>query len=705
VGEEGGDIQRGFHVDMSGGTQISMGSKLFAAVLDLALTATALGQPAIVTQPQDQAVPVGGTTTMFVQAHEAQSVGYQWFFNSTNRMDNATNATLVISNAIPTQAGEYHVQLSQAGEVVTSQAARVRIFPASLAPFGRITVAPAFELNGVGTDVDSIAFWEAPEAAQTLMFVTGKGNDVVEVWQHPFQGNERKPLTFRANVNGVAVDQETDLLYVADRVVSVFGLPTLQLQRTFGRGIIGVGENNIDILKQSDGRTIIYVSEDHKIHRFAGDVQATYLGSFTPAVSSIETVLADDFHQVIFVPEEQGPAGRPGLHAYQPGGAPLLRNGTNVFGSSGIFDSDEEGILLYTFPSDGTYDHGSGFIVVADQRSDLTDFEFFDRQTWAHLGTLRIEGVSNTDGIASTQQAMPKYPLGLFAAINNDRTTVGLGWDVIFRAVGFQPLPRALRVTPQGNVVTRGRDVVLSIEFSEVMTGFNEAADLRIAHFGTSHTGVVIKGGGARYQAIVRDVGGEGYLLVAVNTASDVRNGRGEPLVSSVTSVPVFIRSPYQAWADQRGLHPGRDQEPSADPDQDQISNFEEFATDRDPLNRDEAMKERVGMRQLDGARYLTYTVPVRMGAVFSGSGELAATVDEVSYSMSGGFDLPHFVQPVREMATPPPVDLPPPNEGWTYRTFGLLQPLATPAAGFIRRKIWQVEAVARWGMERAASE
>ena len=316
-----------------------------------------------------------------------------------------------------------------------------------LASFGTVTVLPAFELNGAGTNVDSIAFWEAPDPIDTLMFVTGKDNDLVEVWKHPFLNQEQAPIRFSASVNGIAVDQQNDLLYVSGRAVSVFSLPGRRLEQSFGHGVIGAGENNLALLKHASKQTWIYVSDDHRVHRFnAAGFQ--HLGSFAPPVSSIETLLADDFHQRIFVAEEQGPEGRPGVYAFHPNGTPFEQNGTNRFGNLGEFDSDEEGMVLYSFPADGSADDGTGFIVVADQRSDVTDFEFFHRQTWAHLGRLRLKGVSNTDGIASTQRALPGYPLGLFAAINDDRTTALIGWDAVFAAIGWKLPSEAIRTAP-----------------------------------------------------------------------------------------------------------------------------------------------------------------------------------------------------------------------------------------------------------------
>jgi 3-phytase len=305
--------------------------------------------------------------------------------------------------------------------------------------FGMVTVSPAFELDGKGKNVDSIAFWETPDSSSTLMFVTAKDNDLLEVWQYPFQGNELPPIEFPSTVNGVVVDQEMDLLYVTEsgsKKVNVFSLPDFRPLKEFGQGILGGGETNIEILKHTNGQTYVYVTDDFNVHWFEATF-GTYLGKFSPPVSSIETVLADDFYQIILVPEEQGSSGNPGIYAYNPDGTIFEKNDTNRFGNNGEFNSDEEGILLYTFPSSGKEDDGSGFMVISDQKSSQTDFEFFDRQTWKHMGTLRIEGVSNTDGIASTQKALPDYPMGLFVAINDDSTTVGVGWDIIFKETGL----------------------------------------------------------------------------------------------------------------------------------------------------------------------------------------------------------------------------------------------------------------------------
>ena len=307
--------------------------------------------------------------------------------------------------------------------------------------FGTVTLAPDFVLDGSGTSLDSIAFWEAPDARDTLLFVTAKGNQRVEVWRFPFAGHEQTPLTHAsfatgAQVNGIAVDQANDLLYVAvsqpASTVAVFSLP----QQTFVDELdAGLGdlrsEPNLALLRRPDGARWLYVSADDRVGILDAESGA-HVGRFAPS-AGLETMAADDRDQLIYVPDEND---RSGVYAYEPTGAPQARNGTSRFGA-GVFEADAEGIVLYRCEADATGDDGRGFLVVADQRADRTEFELFDRRSWRHLGTLVLDGVSNTDGIGSTQRALPGLPQGLFAAIDDNTRTVGIGWHRILEATGL----------------------------------------------------------------------------------------------------------------------------------------------------------------------------------------------------------------------------------------------------------------------------
>lgn len=316
--------------------------------------------------------------------------------------------------------------------------------------FSSVTVQSDFEVDGQGKNIDSIAFWEAPDPTGTLMFVTAKANQLVEVWRFPFQAQEQPPISDvfgSGQVNGIVMDQESDLLYVAQSegssTVYAFAItgeaPFWDLKETLAGPDLG-SEPNLGLLNHARAGTWLYVT-DSDTGIYAWDVgpvsrQASpaLVAEFSASdLESIETILADDHYQVVYIPDENG---RSGVYAYHPDGTPYLKDGTNRFGSEAVFQSDEEGIVLYRCLSNGG-DTGRGLIVVADQKDDQTDFEVFDRQTWEYLGSLRIEGVSNTDGIASTQQVLPAYPLGIFAAINDDDTTVGVGWDKILTAAGL----------------------------------------------------------------------------------------------------------------------------------------------------------------------------------------------------------------------------------------------------------------------------
>lgn len=324
-------------------------------------------------------------------------------------------------------------------------------------PFGTVSVPAAFILDGQGENVDSIAFWEAPDPADTLMFVTAKNNQVVEVWQHPFVANELTPLTHSSfgtgntRSNGVAVDQDADLIYVSvsspESTVSVFTLPGLSFVREFISGSQYLSlEPNLALLNTPGGQVRAYVSADVVVYIRDANTGAA-LGQFITA-KGLEAMVADDFYQRVLIPDENDMTG---VYVYDPDGNPALIDGANHFGDGGIFQADAEGIALYRCPPSGLSDDGTGFFVVADQKGSLTDFEFFDRQTGAHLGALQIPGVNNTDGIASTQLPMPGYPLGLFAAVDSDTSTVGVGWDVILAATGLE-----CRVTLLPALGTRG---------------------------------------------------------------------------------------------------------------------------------------------------------------------------------------------------------------------------------------------------------
>jgi hypothetical protein len=309
--------------------------------------------------------------------------------------------------------------------------------------FGTIEVSPDVELIGAGQNIDTIEFWKAPDITNSLMFVSSKNLSVVEVWKYPFgTDDEQTPLTHttlepdNAEVNGLQVDQETDLLYVSvgspNSHVSVFTLPDLEFVTNFNSNDASYStEPNLTLLNLTNGDKHLYVSANtivyiHNVSDAESENFGEYLGSFgTP--HDLETMNADDYYQNLIIPDENT---REGVYAYNPDGTDYPLPDQNNFGASTI-QGDGEGIFLYNCSS-GPTDQGIGFYVVSDQLSPNSEFEFYDRETWEYYGNLKVTGVSNTDGIASFPYSTPAYPMGVFAAINNDATTVIVDWETIF---------------------------------------------------------------------------------------------------------------------------------------------------------------------------------------------------------------------------------------------------------------------------------
>lgn len=301
-------------------------------------------------------------------------------------------------------------------------------------------IPPDVVLNGAGGNVDTIAFWTGATPEETLMFVTSKSDSLVEVWHFPFAAdNEGEPVRHESfgtsQVNGVVVDQASNKLYVSvgepAGVVTVFTLPDMAFERVLVQAALG-REPGIALYHWPDGRSWLYTTgdEDNLLYLRDADTGAKIL-TFDIG-RELETVWGDEYHGVIYVPDENG---RTGVYAYTPEMGVYERNGRSVFGTE-VFQADEEGILIYNCLTDGL-DNGNGFIVVSDQRKPTSEFEFFDRVSWDHLGSLQLIGVGNTDGIASLRTSLPGYPLGVFAAINDDTDAAVVGWDKVFAAMGL----------------------------------------------------------------------------------------------------------------------------------------------------------------------------------------------------------------------------------------------------------------------------
>jgi hypothetical protein len=77
----------------------------------------------IVTEPTDQSTEAGGDATFSVEADGTPDLYYQWHFNDTNDIPDATNSTLTLTNVQLTNAGAYSVTVTnQFGSTNSSDA-------------------------------------------------------------------------------------------------------------------------------------------------------------------------------------------------------------------------------------------------------------------------------------------------------------------------------------------------------------------------------------------------------------------------------------------------------------------------------------------------------------------------------------------------------------------------------------------------------
>ncbi|MEQ2009067.1 MAG: immunoglobulin domain-containing protein [Limisphaerales bacterium] len=86
-------------------------------------TTEAITPVSITTQPTNVTALVTSNAAFSVTAIGTGPLAYQWFFNSTNALAGATNTSLTLTNAQPTNAGNYTVVVTNAAGSVTSAVA------------------------------------------------------------------------------------------------------------------------------------------------------------------------------------------------------------------------------------------------------------------------------------------------------------------------------------------------------------------------------------------------------------------------------------------------------------------------------------------------------------------------------------------------------------------------------------------------------
>jgi hypothetical protein len=163
------------------------------------------GQAYISAQPEGQTNGAGSTITVSVQGiGAADQVYFQWRKNGLS-IAGATNSDFVITNADPTNSGNYSVTVSNSLDLVASSNAYVQVNPLNL-----ITVAPTNQLVNVGTAV-------------TLYAEATGGGTLYYQWKH-----------YGTNIPGATGTGSSSTYNIASATPADAGPYTLTVTNSFG---------------------------------------------------------------------------------------------------------------------------------------------------------------------------------------------------------------------------------------------------------------------------------------------------------------------------------------------------------------------------------------------------------------------------------------------------------------------------------------
>jgi pectate lyase len=124
--------------------------------------------PAIVSQPRSQTVLPGETATFSVEAGGSEPLSYQWYYNTNTLLTNATDATLILTNVQPGDAGSYSVLVSNVVNALTSSFAILTINTNPVAPSFSSQPASVVALTGGSASFSVIVSGSGPISYQWM---------------------------------------------------------------------------------------------------------------------------------------------------------------------------------------------------------------------------------------------------------------------------------------------------------------------------------------------------------------------------------------------------------------------------------------------------------------------------------------------------------------------------------------------------------
>ncbi|MCP5116461.1 MAG: hypothetical protein GY953_36990 [bacterium] len=165
---------------------------------------------------------------------------------------------------------------------------------------------------------------------------------------------------------------------------------------------------------------------------------------------------------------------------------------------------------------------------------------------------------------------------------------------------------------------------------------------------------------------------------------------------TGATNIALVQLSAFETWGVALALPAGQDGADD-DPNNDGTPNIAHFAFDTDPLGSgtDEG-KRQMAVAEIDGSDYFTLTIPIRLGAIFSGDPLVSNEIDGLTYSILGDTDLQDpWDLPLTEVL--PALDTGLPALGdydgstgsdWEYRTFRMTDPFSDHQRAFMKAEV-----------------
>jgi hypothetical protein len=237
-------------IDQAGNYYVVV-SNPYGTVTSAVATLTVIGPPTIEVDPVDVSITRGQTATFEVVASSQAPMTYQWYWDDYNVIRpivGATNSTLVIPNASPTNNGDYFVVVSNPAGSVTSMVAVLYVVntPPVASPYGTIilkdtqAVIPVVNLLAAASDADGDILTLAGLQSQTANGGTVEvvGENIVYTPPQNFVGED----TFTYTVSdGIDVATSDVVILVSQTAPPAFNsLSIAKIQGGFKLQFLGV---------------------------------------------------------------------------------------------------------------------------------------------------------------------------------------------------------------------------------------------------------------------------------------------------------------------------------------------------------------------------------------------------------------------------------------------------------------------------------